>query len=162
MALVCPNGHANDEGNRFCDQCGLPLSAAPAAAPAAATPAVVDSAAGTGSGEGGLACPTCGHENLPGTAFCDNCGSPLPPPQPAATPAATPPSPAAASATMAENAVRCPNCGSENDADNSFCEQCGASLAVADAGAATPDAVGTTMSSPVADESGVSPGAGDG
>ncbi len=79
MALVCPNGHRNDEGNRFCDQCGAPLQETAAAGSAAAAPA-----ANIGSAAGSMACPVCGQENMPGTAFCDNCGAALPPPQPAA------------------------------------------------------------------------------
>src|SRR5919199_4672849 len=91
MAITCPNGHVNDEGNRFCDQCGARLEPAPVKA---AQPAPSSTAAG-GTGSMGMACPTCGQENLPGTAFCENCGAPLQPPQPApqtiaAAPAAAP------------------------------------------------------------------------
>ncbi len=78
MAIICANGHENDEGNRFCDQCGLPLTGAGApAAPTTAAPVAAGSATGAH-------CPVCGQENVPGTAFCDNCGAALPPPQPVA------------------------------------------------------------------------------
>lgn len=80
MAITCPNGHVNDDGNRFCDQCGIELGA-PSQAPTSPDQAApVSQGAGTGS----TVCPTCGQENLPGTAFCENCGAQLPPPEPVA------------------------------------------------------------------------------
>ncbi len=138
MALTCPNGHANDEGYRFCEQCGAPLqqSSASVAAP------VTQSAAESGTTSSG--CPVCGQENVPGTAFCDNCGTALPPPAPAATaepsttsaPAATSTADAT-SATTSTATIACPQCGVENDAANRFCDNCGATLTGADSATQT-------------------------
>ncbi len=148
MPLTCPNGHVNDDANRFCDQCGAQLTAAPASGAAdAASAAAAPDAAPASSAPGSLACPTCGQENLPGTAFCENCGAQLPPPQPGQAPSTD----AAPTATSQAGGTTCPNCGFDNEPGNSFCEQCGASLAAATA-APVPDAA------PVVDESGVSAG----
>jgi len=48
-SLMCPNGHENSAGTRFCRECGFNLA------------------------------PTCpdGHQNPPGTKFCGTCGKPL-------------------------------------------------------------------------------------
>ena len=81
MPITCPNGHVNDEGNRFCDQCGAPLTP-----PAEASNAAPTNLPASAPASGGIICPTCGQENLPGTAFCENCGAQLPPPEPAAAP----------------------------------------------------------------------------
>ncbi|HEY0607744.1 MAG TPA: zinc ribbon domain-containing protein, partial [Herpetosiphonaceae bacterium] len=137
MALTCPNGHVNDEGNRFCEQCGAPLQQ-PQADVAQPVAQAVTSAGATSS-----TCPVCGQENVPGTAFCDNCGAALPPPMPASEePAPSAPAEAtptsAPSTTAGGSTVACPNCGTENDAANRFCDNCGARLG-GDA-AAQPDA----------------------
>lgn len=153
MAKTCPNGHVNDDVNRFCDQCGLPLAESPEAPQQAAAPDV--SASGTGAAS--VACPVCGQENVPGTAFCDNCGAALPPPQPAADAAAQPeatPVPIAADGgdSGAGTTTVCSQCGTVNDAANQFCENCGARL---DQQAATSSAdsaaVGTTAGAGVYD-----------
>lgn len=135
MAILCPNGHSNDDSNRFCDQCGAPLEvAAPAATQASSTVASTSSAAPTGT-----ACPACWQENMPGTAFCDNCGAALPPPQPALdSPADAEPATGDAGltgdttspSTMAAGDVTttCAQCGTVNDAANRFCDNCGATL----------------------------------
>ncbi|WP_026369763.1 double zinc ribbon domain-containing protein [Kallotenue papyrolyticum] len=117
MAITCPNGHINDAGNRFCDQCGAPLQATAAPAPAAEAP--------TGTSNG-VICPVCGQENVPGTAFCDNCGAALPPPQPVAIP--VPEAAAPVGASEQAGTLTCPQCGAVNDAANRFCDQCGAQL----------------------------------
>jgi len=151
MPITCPNGHVNDAGNRFCDQCGAQLQAAPAsgAADIAAAPVTIAAPEPTASDSGSLACPTCGQENLPGTAFCENCGAQLPIPEPAQAQSATA---APASTPAADGTISCPNCGTDNEPGNAFCEQCGASLAAATAAPAAP----------AVDESGVSAGvAGD-
>jgi len=134
MPVTCAKGHANDATNRFCDQCGLPLQAAPAVAPQEVM-FVSMPAAGASS----VVCPVCGQENVPGTAFCDNCGAVLPPPQPAVGVADAGGAPAAAAAQPDAVSVVCPNCGTTNDAANRFCENCGASLAPAEAAASAPD-----------------------
>ncbi len=89
----CPScGAATVPGEAFCDECGAPLStpaasAAPAApagdaptavAPSSYTAAPAASAApAPTNGEVGLVCAVCGHQNLPGDRFCDNCGAEL-------------------------------------------------------------------------------------
>ena len=130
MAVTCAKGHVNDDTNRFCDQCGLPLQAAPAVAPQEVT-FVSMPAAGASS----VACPVCGQENVPGTAFCDNCGAVLPPPQPAVDQQDAAGAAPIAQAQPDAATVVCPSCGTSNDAVNRFCENCGASLVPAEAGA---------------------------
>jgi hypothetical protein len=130
----CPAGHVNAAGERFCGQCGAPLS---------------------------VACPN-GHANDPSDQFCSQCGAPLhaapaatPPPQ-APPPAATPPpaAPPAAVATPApapavttpaaatrycrncgnglpDQAVVCVNCGVTPGTGANFCHNCGAQTAAA-------------------------------
>lgn len=54
-----------------------------------------------------LKCPECGHENLPGAKFCNECGYKFPvTPQP----------------------VYCPQCGLENPPGAKFCNECGQPL----------------------------------
>jgi hypothetical protein len=50
---------------------------------------MIASPAGAAADGQSVTCPSCGHQNLPGDAFCDNCGAALA--APAATPAATDP-----------------------------------------------------------------------
>lgn len=69
------------------------------------------------------------HENPDGSAFCDECGEPLPAATPDATvPAASvPPAPAHMAAASAGTEA-CPSCGSLNAAGEAFCSNCGANL----------------------------------
>lgn len=89
--IVCPScGVLAPAGAVFCDNCGFDLRhvapsapAASAAAQMAIEPAVADSPAGTN-------CPHCGHLNIVGAVFCENCGeemSALPAAQSLAVPA---------------------------------------------------------------------------
>ncbi|MGQ0848442.1 MAG: AAA family ATPase [Actinomycetota bacterium] len=48
-----------------------------------------------------LFCPTCGHANREGAAYCSSCGSSL---------------------------MRCPRCGAPTDVGDRFCSECGAPL----------------------------------
>ena len=76
----------------------LPLCQPPmAAGPVVPTPAVAPM-------DPSMTCLSCGSENPPGSAFCEQCGSMLEP--------------------------VCPSCGSETGADARFCRACGASLTV--------------------------------
>lgn len=129
MPITCPNGHENDSSNRFCDQCGAPLSQ-PVAAAAATTVATAptDQAAPASPNAGAsTACPQCGQENLPGTAFCENCGAQLPPPTPVQADGALASQPASEEGAAGK---ACLNCGYQNAPDDRFCDQCGYELEV--------------------------------
>jgi pSer/pThr/pTyr-binding forkhead associated (FHA) protein len=119
----------NDHANHFRDLCGVPLKLK------ACQNGVVSvnryEAAVTSMNTSNIICPQCGQENLPGTAFCDNCGAALPQPQPVSD--FSPAQEAAPVATLGgqstgQATVTCPQCGSPNTATNRFCEQCGTSL----------------------------------
>jgi hypothetical protein len=64
VTATCPSCGASSATDDYCDQCGTPIAAAPAAsaAPAAAAPPV----SGT--------CPSCGAERTGDDAFCEVCG----------------------------------------------------------------------------------------
>ncbi|MBA3945486.1 MAG: zinc-ribbon domain-containing protein [Herpetosiphonaceae bacterium] len=129
MQIACPNGHLNDPSNRFCDQCGAPLATANAPAASASPTAAAGGAPMHAAISGSILCPQCGQENLPGTAFCENCGAQLPPPSPTPTTSSDAAASGPASAPPAgATTVVCPNCGYHNSADDRFCEQCGAAL----------------------------------
>jgi class 3 adenylate cyclase/tetratricopeptide (TPR) repeat protein len=64
-------------------------------------------------------CPSCGHENRPGAAFCGECGASLP------------------------QEVACPGCGTTNPANQRFCDKCGESLADGGGSPASPEAAGS-------------------
>jgi len=89
---TCPScGAAVLPGEAFCDECGASLSnVAQVAAPAIANDAPTLFAQPTPSSDAAPAnnqnttCPSCGHQNLPGDRFCDNCGAELKPPAAAA------------------------------------------------------------------------------
>ncbi|HEX9371890.1 MAG TPA: zinc ribbon domain-containing protein, partial [Roseiflexaceae bacterium] len=99
---TCPScGAAVLPGEAFCDECGAALSSAVPAATGvgAASGAAYDAptmiappppAAARGAPVDGhsVVCPACGHQNLPGDRFCDNCGAALPAPAAAGSPAA--------------------------------------------------------------------------
>ena len=72
-----------------------------------------------------VTCPN-GHQSTD-TEWCDTCGAPIGGSPVAAPPPAGPAVPAAMPTPAADGGPRtaCPNCGSSNDADNLFCEQCG-------------------------------------
>lgn len=87
---TCPScGAAVIPGEAFCDECGAALNnVAPAAA--APIPIAYDAptiAAPPLDGSQSVVCPACGHQNLPGDQFCDNCGAALPAGGAAAAPA---------------------------------------------------------------------------
>lgn len=55
-------------------------------------------------------CTSCGHQNELDKAFCTQCGTRLPAPEPSAEP------------------ERCGSCGAQSTGDRTFCTQCGAPL----------------------------------
>ncbi len=89
-----------------------------------------------------IKCPSCGHENVDGTQFCEMCGEEL------AVAAKTAAAPAAGASTAGGVApagmIKCPACDNLNPADNVVCEVCGTELkpgALGGSGAhAAPDA----------------------
>lgn len=88
---TCPScGATVLPGEAFCDECGASLSnVAPAAVSLNDAPTVQAPSASSAPSNGqSVTCPACGHQNLPGDSFCDNCGASLS--QPAAAPAAPP------------------------------------------------------------------------
>lgn len=81
---TCPScGAAVLPGEAFCDECGASLSGVAVAsggfsadAPTMFAPPRPDGGA-TSAGDQASLCPACGHQNLPGDDFCDNCGAAL-------------------------------------------------------------------------------------
>ncbi|HTK11844.1 MAG TPA: FHA domain-containing protein [Ktedonobacteraceae bacterium] len=71
MTVKCSLGHDNPDGSAFCDECGEPLSAAPAQSAVASPAAPAASVAASG---GTQICSSCGAANPAGEAFCSNCG----------------------------------------------------------------------------------------
>jgi hypothetical protein len=75
MTATCPQGHTS-ETDDFCDVCGEPINAAPAASPPSAMPAApanslsIDPPAAAPP----QACPNCGDENPHDALFCESCG----------------------------------------------------------------------------------------
>lgn len=71
-----------------------------------------------------IKCPSCGHENVDGTQFCEMCGEELADAK-AAAPAGTP---VAGGSLDAAGMIKCPACDNMNPADNLVCEVCGTEL----------------------------------
>ncbi|NLV74290.1 MAG: zinc-ribbon domain-containing protein [Chloroflexi bacterium] len=135
----------------FCDQCGTRLpakEAQPAAAPqtesvqpavqpepvaASEQPTAVPAAAPAEPQAAPAAvvseaiCPSCGAQNLPGEAFCQNCGTPLAAPEPVTSAQIPVVAPEAASAVVADPHT-CRDCGAGVKDDDEFCFACGSDL----------------------------------
>jgi hypothetical protein len=78
-----------------------------------------------------IKCPSCSHENVDGTTFCEMCGEDLQS-APAADAGSTP------AAASGGDEIKCPACDNMNPAENVVCEVCGTPLRddAASAGAA--------------------------
>lgn len=71
-----------------------------------------------------MRCSDCGHENVPGSLFCERCGNDLEEP-------ATAPEPDVEAVVAPADGRACPACQHHNDARFAFCEACGARLPAA-------------------------------
>jgi predicted amidophosphoribosyltransferase len=132
MATCSNCGNEVTEGAVFCDQCGTPLPAP--------EPSVPESAPAPAGGS--VICGACGAGNVPGEAYCDFCGSPLEDPVPSAEAVVeleavssdaeleVAPADVAGTEVQAETEPTCPACGAAVLADEAFCANCGASLAL--------------------------------
>ncbi len=70
-----------------------------------------------------IKCPSCEHENVAGTTFCEMCGEEL---QSATADAASPAAAVAAPTTGGD--IKCPACENLNPPENVACEVCGTDL----------------------------------
>jgi hypothetical protein len=95
------------------------------------------------------------HENPDGSAFCDECGEPLPGAAPDSSVAAAPASPAVTQG----NTETCPSCGAENPAGEAFCSNCGVSMLAAPAASSAPAAAPVATPNPVMASSAPAPAA---
>lgn len=136
MSTVCPTCSTEaPPGAAFCDNCGTPLSAAPAAPQQPPAAPVAQSGGETN-------CPNCNASVMPGEAFCGECGASIDQ-MPAAQPPSAVPSPAQpaqpaapAYSPPAASPGNCTSCGVQLQPDSRFCDNCGA--AVPDPGQAQP------------------------
>ena len=116
--MTCPHCRfENPEEARFCTECGAALQPVQKSVP--------------------LPCPQCKYENAPDSAFCLKCGSSLkgepkkvviaqsgPAPEKQQPPAG----PKTKAPVKEAPKTLCAECGSENEADDAFCTNCGTSL----------------------------------
>lgn len=96
-----------------------------------------------------LKCPSCDHENVAGTQFCEMCGEELVADNAASTPAA---SAVDAPAAVANGDIECPACGNMNPSDNLVCEVCGTDLKSDSSKSDEESAVDTTTPGAVPDD----------
>jgi len=135
---ICPNcGSPQPEGAAFCDQCGVALGGIAPVGPSPGVPGGIPPAASVGVPGGGVICPSCGTPNIPGQAYCENCGSlltgvgtaraavpgPIPPPSAPGAPFGAPGAPFP---TVVAGGANCPQCGASLEPGSAFCDMCGA------------------------------------
>ncbi len=139
--LTCPNcGSPQPEGAAFCDQCGTALGGIAPGGPSPGVPVGMPPATPMRAAGEATICPHCGASNIPGEAFCQNCGAPLgglgvaapPAPGPAVSPAPPGAPFGAPSAPVAPppavGGMNCPQCGAPLEPGSAFCDMCGASV----------------------------------
>lgn len=125
--IVCPNcGNEAQDTAVFCDQCGTRLVEQEADAGPMASPELKPAPPEPPKppADEGLRCGNCGHANVPGELFCENCGAALD----ALEPEVAEKQVAAAAETPAPAEETCPACGATVSSDDAFCDNCGAEL----------------------------------
>jgi hypothetical protein len=76
-----------------------------------------------------IKCPSCSHENVDGTTFCEMCGEDLQSASGTGSGADAPVAAAGSTPDAASGAeIKCPACDNMNPADNVACEICGTPL----------------------------------
>lgn len=137
-------GHAGAPSAPTSSQPNPPAKAPPAPKPATSKPA------------GPVTCANCGTVNASGETFCKNCGSFLewaaaPTSKAPASAAGDSPSVAAPKPSMAPSKpaaqpddVICPNCGTPNDPNRTYCRKCATELNAAPATPPPPAPVGAS------------------
>jgi hypothetical protein len=91
-----------------------------------------------------IKCPSCSHENVDGTTFCEMCGEEL---QAAPAVDANPPGATVTNGAIGVGSggdIKCPACENLNPPDNVVCEVCGTELHPAGSAPAPAAAVPTT------------------
>ncbi len=73
-------------------------------------------------------CPNCGNQTGEGAVFCDQCGTRIPQPAPAAPEPAPAPVVSEPALAPAGGSVICPACGAGNVPGEAFCDYCGSPL----------------------------------
>ena len=104
-------------------------------------------------------CPSCGHDNVAGTQFCEMCGEELAQAGAAAAPVAGGAAPVAGAAAGADaGMIKCPACDNMNPAENVVCEVCGTELKPGGLGGA-PTGVPGSVGAPSPAAAGAAPAA---
>jgi len=102
MAFCTKCGEKNEEGVKFCTNCGNPLSADPSVS------------AENIMNDNSLICTKCGGRNEEGIKFCIGCGNPL-----------SNSSSGSIETPMNDNLLICTKCGEKNEEGINFCTSCG-------------------------------------
>ncbi len=132
---VCPNcGNKENDGMKFCSECGHKFEVAPVEAPVIEAPVIEETPAPVGN-----VCSGCGNTEPDGVKFCSQCGTKLGEVASPVAPAVVPeqPAPAQVPATeapitvdnvSAADKVACEKCGNIEVKGTKFCSECGNKL----------------------------------